>query len=323
MDVRQLEYIVHLADSQVLARTAEEMYVSPSALSQYVSKLERELGTPLFKRAKGAWPLTSAGATYVEAARDILKRYRQMRKNINDITDCTSGEITVGVSSNKAGRMFAHIFPLFRGKYPNINIKLTDGHTKEIIEQTKKGLLDFAFCTSGIENPALVYRPLLHERFVVAVPKTHHLAGLANPPESKLATIDLNLFRNEYFMLANPSMTIRIITDKMFASAGFLPKILFESNSAQALYILAESGYGIALIPMANINFNSALVYFLANPPGEWDNIVAYAQGTHLSHAEEYFISLAAEYFATHFNYINTQEFPRMPAGQLPPEILQ
>jgi DNA-binding transcriptional LysR family regulator len=306
MDMRQLEYIVHLADRQVLARAAEEMYVSASALSQYISKLENELGTPLFKRAKGAWPLTGAGMTYVEAARDILKRYRQMRKDINDILDCTSGEITVGISSNKASKMFAKVFPQFNQKYPNIKIKLTDGHTKEMIEQTENGLIDFAFCTSGIENSALVYRALLHERFVLAVPKTHRLASLANSPEARLAAIDLDLFRDEYFMLANPNMTIRMITDKMFARAGFAPKILFESNSAQALYTLAESGYGIALIPMANINFNSASVYFLTNPLGEWDNIVAYAQGTHLSRAEEYFISLAKDYYATHFDYINT-----------------
>jgi DNA-binding transcriptional LysR family regulator len=304
MDIRQLEYIVNLADRQVLARAAEEMYVSPSALSQYVAKLESELGTPLFKRAKGAWPLTSAGITYVEAARDMLKRYRQMRKDINDLIDCASGEITVGISSNKASRMFATIFPQFKEKYPNINIKLIDGHTKEMIDQTEKGLLDFAFCTSGIENPAIVYCPLLHERFVLVVPKAHRLARLANPPGGMLAAIDLVLFRDEYFMLANPSMTIRIITDKMFAGAGFTPKILFESNSAQALYTLAESGYGIALIPMANINFDSAAVYFLTNPLGEWDNVVAYAQGTRLSRVEEYFIALAKEYFATHFNYI-------------------
>jgi DNA-binding transcriptional LysR family regulator len=281
------------------------MYVSPSALSQYVAKLESELGTPLFKRAKGAWPLTGAGMAYVEAARDILKRYRRMRKDINDIIDSTSGEITAGISSNKASRMFATIFPRFKAKYPNINIRLTDGHTKEIIEQTEKGLLDFAFCTSGIENPALVYCPLLHERFVLAVPKTHRLADLASPPGGRLATIDLALFRDDCFMLANPSLTIRIITDKMFAEAGFAPKILFESTSAQVLYTLAESGYGMALIPMANINFDSAAVYFFTNPTGEWDNIVAYAQGTRLSRAGEYFIALAKEYYAAHFDYLN------------------
>jgi DNA-binding transcriptional LysR family regulator len=242
---------------------------------------------------------------YVEAARNILKCYRQMRKDINDIIDCTSGEITVGMSSNKASRMFTDIFPRFKEKYPNINIKLIDGHTKEMIEQTEKGLIDLAFCTSGIENPALVYRVLLHERFVLALPGTHPLAYLANPPEAKLATIDLRLFRDENFMLANPSMTIRIITDKMFAGAGFTPKILFESNSAQALYTLAESGYGAALIPMANVSSSGASVYFLTRPLGEWDNIVAYPQGTHLSRAEEYFICLAREYYAAHFNHIN------------------
>ncbi|MDR1932912.1 MAG: LysR family transcriptional regulator [Spirochaetales bacterium] len=305
MDVRQLEYIVHLADRQVLARVAEELYVSPSALSQYVAKLENELGTPLFKRIKGAWPLTNAGRVYVETAREILKRYHQMKKDINDIIDCTSGEITVGISSNKASRMFTHIFPQFKGTYPNITVKLTDGHTKDLFSQVEKGLLDIVFSTSGIETSALIYRPLLHERFVLTVPKTHHLAYLANPSEDKLATIDLNLFCNDYFMLANPSMTIRIITDNMFTKAGFLPKILLECNSAPTLYTLSESGYGVSIIPMGNMNPSSASVYFLTNPLGEWDNIVAYAQGSRLSKAEEYFIELAQEYYATHFTHIN------------------
>jgi DNA-binding transcriptional LysR family regulator len=305
MDIRQLEYIVHLADRQVLARAAEEMYVSSSALSQYVAKLESELGTPLFKRIKGAWPLTNAGVVYVETAREILKRYHQMQKEIKDIIDCESGTISMGISSNKASKMFASVFPEFNKKYPNIKIKLTDGRTKDINTQAEKGLLDLAFSTSGIENAALTCRPLLHERFVLAVPKSHRLAHLAGQTHGgNLATIDLTLFREDFFILTNPIMTIRMITDKMFARAGFTPKILFECNSTPTLYTLAQSGYGISLIPMGNMTSPSGSVYFLTNPLGEWDNIVAYAQGSRLSKAEEYFIELAQNYFAANFKYI-------------------
>jgi DNA-binding transcriptional LysR family regulator len=306
MDIRQLEYITHLADSQVLARTAEEMYISPSALSQYVSKLEHELGTLLFKRVKGSWPLTNAGITYVEAARDMLKRYKQMQKDIRDITDCESGLINIGISSNKASKMFASVFPQFNKKYPHVNIKLNDGRTKDLNLQAEKGLLDLVFSTSGIDNLAITSQSLLHERFVLAVPKTHRLAYRAGKaPQSKLTIIDLTLFQDECFILANPNMTSRMITDKMFAKAGFTPNILFECNSIPTLYTLVDSGYGASIIPMGYMTPDSASVYFLTEPLGEWDNIVAYAQGTHLSHAEEYFISLAQDYYATHFNYIN------------------
>jgi hypothetical protein len=55
---------------------------------------------------------------------------------------------------------------------------------------------------------------------------------------------------------------------------------------------------------MGNIPPAGAAVYFLTDPPGEWDNSVAYIQGAHLSRAEEYLISLAQDYYATHFNHI-------------------
>jgi DNA-binding transcriptional LysR family regulator len=306
MDIRQLEYITHLADTQVLTKTADEMFISPSALSQHVSKLENELGTLLFKRVKGAWPLTEAGRAYVEASREIIQRYRQMRKSVNDIIDCESGLISMGISSNKASRMFASVFPRFNKKFPNITIKLSDGRTRDINAQAEKGLLDLVFSTTGIESPGLICQTLLHERFVLSVPRTHRLAHLADKaPAGKLATVELTLFRGEHFMLSNPSMTIRVITDRMFAEAGFTPDILFECNSTPTLYTLVESGYGVSIIPMGNISSSSSSVYFLTKPLGEWDNIVAYAKGSRLSRAEEYFISLAREYFATQFNYIN------------------
>jgi DNA-binding transcriptional LysR family regulator len=306
MDLHQIEYIICLSDTQSLTKTAEEMFISPSALSQHLSKLEKELGAPLFKRVKGAWPLTEAGKTYVEAARDIVQRFKRMEKDINDIVTCESGVISIGISSNKSSRMFAGVFPRFNERYPNIKIKLSEGRTREINMLAEKGLLDMIFSTTGIEFPSLSYQTLLHERFVLSVPKTHRLAHLAkNVSKGKLITVDLCLFKDEYFMLTNPSMTIREITDKMFNQAGFKPHILFESNSPQTLYTLADSGYGISIIPMGNIREGSSSVYFFTNPLGEWDNIVAYAKGSHLSRAEEYFISLAREFYETEYSFVN------------------
>jgi len=100
-------------------------------------------------------------------------------------------------------------------------------------------------------------------------------------------------------------MTIRIITDRMFARAEFTPHVLFESNSSPTLYTLVDYGYGVSIIPMGYIKENGASVYFFTNPLGEWDNIVAYPKSSRLSRAEEYFISLAREFYKTEFGYIN------------------
>ena len=306
MDLHQIEYVVRLADTQSITKTAEEMFISTSALSQHISKLENELGTLLFKRVKSAWPLTEAGRTYVEAVREIVQRFRQMKKDINDIVVCESGVISMGITSAKSSRMFAGVFPRFKERYPNIRIKLSEGRAKEINMLAEKGILDIVFSTTGFDYPGLASEALLHERFVLSVPRTHPLAHLAkDAPKGKLATVDLCLFKDEPFMLASPNMTIRIITDRMFARAEFTPHVLFESNSSPTLYTLVDYGYGVSIIPMGYIKENSASVYFFTNPLSEWDNIVAYPKSSRLSRAEEYFISLAREFYKTEFGYIN------------------
>ena len=306
MDLHQIEYVVRLADTQSLTKTAEEVFISPSALSQYLAKLEKDLGAPLFKRVKGSWPLTEVGESYVKASREIIQRFKQMKKDINDIITNEVGLINMGITSPKSSRMFAGVFPRFKERYPNIRIKLSEGRARDLNLMAEKGILDMVFSTSGFEYPGLSCQALLHERFVLTVPKTHHMAHLANnAPKGKLATVDLRLFANEPFMLASPNMTFRLITDRMFAEAGFAPNIVFETYNAPTLYSLVDSGYGVSVIPMGYMNKKGASVYFLTEPLGEWDNTVVYAKGSRLSKAEEYFISLAREFYKTEFGYIN------------------
>lgn len=304
MDIHQFEYITRLAETQSITRTAEQMFISPSALSQHLSKLENDLGTPLFKRVKG-WPLTEAGRIYVGASHDIIQRFRLMKKDIGDIAACESGVINVGISSIKSSLMFADIFPKFKERYPKIKLHLTEGRSRDICVLVEQGHLDMAFSSSGFDFPNLDFQVLLRERFVLSVPKTHRFAYLVNDaPKNELPFIDLNLLKDEPFMLTTPDLTIRVVTDRMFDEAGFTPNVLFELN-AKTLYNLVDSGCGISIIPMGHIRENSASVYFLTTPLGEFDNIVVYAKGNRLSRAEEYFISLAKEFFETKYGYLN------------------
>ena len=82
MDVKYLNYILAIANRHNMTKAAEDLFVSQSSLSQYLSRLEQELGTPLFIRSKGELSLTSAGVLYVEAAQKVVKIQKDLYQNI-------------------------------------------------------------------------------------------------------------------------------------------------------------------------------------------------------------------------------------------------
>ena len=305
MDIHQIEYIVRLADTKSLTKTADEMFISLSALSLRLSKLEDELGTPLFKRIKNEWPLTEAGRIYVEAARHTVKLFKQVKKQISDITACEAGVINIGLTTIKSSQMFAKIFSKFKERFPNIVLKVTNGITKDINLLIEQGILDIAFVTSGYENTGLASQLLLRERFVLSVPKTHPLAGSAKKAQrGKLSVIDLRLLENETFILSSPELTTSLVTDKMFNEAGFTPNVLFRVSAA-VLYTLVDAGCGISIIPIGNMNEKGDSVYFITDPSGYVDNLVVYPNTTRLSRAEEYYIALAKEFIDTEYSYLH------------------
>lgn len=82
MDTRYLTYILTIAEEKNMTKAAKKLFVSQSSLSQYLTKLEQELGTPLFFRTKGELILTPAGELYTEAARNVIRIKKQLYRDI-------------------------------------------------------------------------------------------------------------------------------------------------------------------------------------------------------------------------------------------------
>ena len=115
MDFRQLQYIVTIAQEGTLLGASEKLFVSPSALSQFVSRLEDDLRTPLFKRTKGGWVPTYAGQIYLDMAREVLTKEKSAHLRISDIAENKVGHFTVGITPGRGAQMFSSVFP----KQPN------------------------------------------------------------------------------------------------------------------------------------------------------------------------------------------------------------
>ncbi|MDK2967550.1 LysR family transcriptional regulator, partial [Lacrimispora sp.] len=138
MDTRYLTYILTIAKKENMTKAAEELFVSQSTLSQYLSKLESELGTPLFYRSKGRLTLTPAGSLYIEAAKKVMSIKNVLYQNIQNIDN--RGHITVGVTSQFGLDMLTDIIPAFKSQYPDIIIEISETNlpslTKMILEES-------------------------------------------------------------------------------------------------------------------------------------------------------------------------------------------
>ena len=141
MDTKQIQYILKVAECQNITRAAEQLFVSQPALSHFISKAEEELGAKIFNRGTTRLTLTQAGERYVKTAKMILSLQESLKQEIENLKDCRSGEITLGLSDMRATTMFPFILPEFRRLYPNVTIRTVESSSKEVENNVRNGVV--------------------------------------------------------------------------------------------------------------------------------------------------------------------------------------
>ena len=298
MEFRKLQYIITIAQEGTLLAAAEKLFVSASALSQFVNRLEEDLQTPLFHRTKGGWVPTCAGQIYLDMAREVLMIQKSASLQIGEIAENKLGCFTVGVTPGRGTQMFSTVYPRFHSLYPNVKVGLYEGTVLQINQMIATGKVDIGFITGILEHPDVRTIHQADERIVLAVPKTHPAAALAKDlSPGEMATVDLTRFREDEFLLAGEGTTLRTLTDRAFAAAGYSPKIAFETVSVTTLNALASSGFGMAFLPEYYRREQAEAVYFYTEPPLSWEWLAASRRGSYLTKAEEAMIGLVTEYY--------------------------
>ena len=148
MDLRQLNYIVVIAEELNLTKAAERLFVSQPTLSLYLNRLEKELGIPLFIRQNNRLVITPGGVRYVETAKKMLEMKKELYRELH----ITSEEpvLNIGISSLFMQKILSEIFPEFKAMAPHFQVNVTEGRATSILEKMNAGLLDVAIV--GREN---------------------------------------------------------------------------------------------------------------------------------------------------------------------------
>ncbi|WP_019003822.1 LysR family transcriptional regulator [Cohnella laeviribosi] len=289
MEFRLLQYVIQIAAERNFSRAAEKLHIAQPSLSQQLSKLEKELGVLLFKRSTNSVELTYAGSVFVEKAQRILDMTEQLRREMEDIADLRKGRIVIGSLPMTGTHVLPLVIPAFRAAYPDIEIALVEETSTELEQLTASGGTDVSLLSLPLTEHALTYEPIIEEGILLAVPPDHRLAGRKSD-----RPVVVEELAEEPFVLLKKGQGFRDISLRMCESAGFSPRIAFESGNIETVQSLVAAGLGIAFVPemvARNSGREHVPVYVPLQGEPTRTLVIAYRKGRYLSNAAEAFIA--------------------------------
>ncbi|MDR3258772.1 MAG: LysR family transcriptional regulator [Fusobacteriaceae bacterium] len=291
MDLKQLEYIVKIAEENNITHAAEKLFITQSALNQQLLKLEKELGTQLFYRSRINWRLTEAGKIYINNAKQILNIKKETYNKIYDCIESNVGHLSIGLTPGRGIAMFIAIFRKLIRLHPNLVLEPMELSVRQQQYKIARDELDVGFMTlSEAQRTNDNYIVLKSEEMVFATSKNHPILKGIDTSQP----IDLSTLKNESFVLMNKESTNREIIDQIFEKAGFIPKLLFETKYTSSIVSVVKSSICCGIIPYYYAKLDSEyLSYFPIKEHPSWDMVICYRKGSYLSKPAKTFIELA------------------------------
>ena len=298
MDLKQLTYIVKIAEEGSITKASEKLFISQSGLNQQLLKLENELGQQLFHRGKNDFRLTEAGQIYVDYARKILSLKEEAYNKLNDLANNQTGRLRIGLTPERGVNMQRNVTPEFFPRFPHVPIEPMEIGIHRQLDMISRGYLDLGFVTLT-ENDKTndEYIHIYFENILLAVPRSHPLAAHAAPPGKPFATADLSAFRNEKFVLMFRDSTLRQVIDPLFSEAGFAPQILFETSSNLTLRNMVKNRIACSLISHNYAREQEDIAYFYLPSRPMWELCATYKKGHYLTKAASEFLELAIRHY--------------------------
>lgn len=294
MDDRYLNYFLEIARQKNISKAATYLFVTQSSLSQFLAKEENELGVKLFIRDKKGLKLTYAGELYKEACEKILSAKEHLYHTLADLEQSKTGITKIGITPQWGGLVFAHIMPNFREKYPLTSLRFFEDTAHPLIEAISANEIDLALIALNGETPLQYpHFKIQREELILAVPETF----ITEDINTDASMINLNEFRKFPFILSKERTMIRNITNSMFRSAGFNPKVTCEINNHLASLEMTAKNLGITIIPKCYMMNYDNIKYFSVAPRWYWDISIVMRRGYELSQADQYMVSLLKEYY--------------------------
>ena len=256
MDLRQLDYFVHVAELGSFSRAASILSVAQSALSHRVRQLEIELKQPLlYRNGRGVVP-TDAGKRLLQHARGILTQVSRSREELAALRGAAAGHVVVALPPSLGRGLAVPVVKALRQRFPHATLGIMEGLATSVVEWIATGRADIGLVYNASPSPAIEIRPLLEEPMLL-------ISGRGRGPRREVALKDLPKY--PLIMPTRPNAN-RMRIESMMASFGLKPTIALEIDGIASILALVGEGTAHALLAASALRCYDREQAFEARP---------------------------------------------------------
>lgn len=259
MNLRDLHYLVTVAENRHFGKAAELCHVSQPSLSVQIKKLEETLGIQLFERTNKHVMVTAIGKDIVERAKKLLRDAEEIKAVAKAHHNPFAGQIRIGAFPTLAPYFFPHIIPKLRKALPDLKLLLVEEKTEILVNKIQQGEIDAAFLALPIEGEGLHSLPLFDDPFLLAVPSTHPLANKKRIKQSDILEDELLLLEEGHCLRSQALEVCHAMKVGEYQD--------FRATSLETLRQMVASGIGITLMPQLAAHKHKDITYIPFAPP--------------------------------------------------------
>ena len=242
MELSQLRTFREVAEALSFTRAAQKLNMTQSAVSHQIKALERELGEPLFIRAKRGVKLSDAGQLALSYAERIIEEADALRERMRGDDHEPRGRVRAAAATQAFVHLFAHLFESFMRDHERVELSFrTTVSTEQTVADILNGAADVGFASLPVYSPALQVTELFEDELGVVASARHKFAE-----GREVAVTEM---RRERFILFEQGASIRRATDAFFKRVDLSPDLALESNDTYFIKLMVEHGVGVSLMP--------------------------------------------------------------------------
>lgn len=247
MTLKEQLYVCTLARCQTITKASEELCITQSALSSYISNLEKYLGTKLFDRTEKRFALTSVGEEYVKRAEIMLRMKEEFDELLEQDVQRKRKTVRIGLQVRRAIILLPYIYTHFPEKYSNVHLVFEEASNRNLNSMYQAGKLDMMIGIDTGELQDSSYIRLGKEYILMAVHRDNPVIKNAwQEPGDPFLHMDLEAVKNETFVLPYKYQALREQLDNMFQTYQIHPQNKIEARNFDTMAALVNENVGIA-----------------------------------------------------------------------------
>jgi len=239
--LRQMEYVVAVAEHRQFSEAARRLAVSQPALSKQIKEVEESLGVAIFERARPRLLITADGKRVVEQCRRVLREAEELAAIARAMGGPLERRLELGVIPTIAPFMLPSLMDALKAQHPRLEIVLHEGLTDDLVLQARQGELDLLLLALPVDDEGLDGVALFEEPFVLVAPRGHALAKTEAATREEL--------RGTSLLLMEEGHCFRAHALDVCSSAGAREDHSIRSASIPTMALMVEHGMGATLIP--------------------------------------------------------------------------